>query len=110
MTDDLSPPPIGNFQTWLLHRVAQAVEAGEVPADLLTELQAEIETARTIPQDVGDAAAIRQIADLAEVPEEEAAKTLAAIEAQPNVTQELLMRRIAEAWLAGQRDAYRTTT
>jgi hypothetical protein len=32
---------------------------------------------------------------------------LAAIEAQPNVTQQLLLRRIAEAWLEGQRRAYR---
>ena len=35
--------PLENFETWLLHRVAQAVEAAEIPADLLTELQAEIE-------------------------------------------------------------------
>jgi hypothetical protein len=57
---------------------------------------------------VADAAAIRQIADLAEVPEEEAAKTLAAIEAQPNVTRELVMRRFAEAWLERQRREYQS--
>ncbi len=76
-------------------------------ADLLTELQAEIETARAIPQDVGDAAATRQIADIAKVSQEEAGQTLGAIEAQLIVVRELLMRRFVEAWLAGQRDGYR---
>ncbi len=31
------------FESWLLGRVAQAVEAGEVSVSLLTELQAEFE-------------------------------------------------------------------
>ncbi len=78
-----------------------------MPADLLTELQAEFEAARKKPQEEGHAAAIQHIADLAGVPEEEAAKTLATMEAQPRVTQELLMRRFVEAWLEGQRAAYR---
>ncbi len=76
-------------------------------ADLLAELQAEIKTARATPQDLADAAAIQHIAAIAEVPEEEAAKTLAAMEAQPTVTREVLLRRIAEAWLERQRDGYR---
>ena len=101
------PDPLETFEPWLLHRVAQAVEAGEVSADLLTELRAEIDAARERPQEEGHAAAIQHVADLAGVPEEEAAKSLAAIEAQPSVTRELLMRRIAEAWLEGQRKAYR---
>lgn len=53
-------------------------------------------------------AAIEHIADLAEIPVEQAAKTLAAIEAQPRVTRELLLREFVETWLAGQRAAYRT--
>jgi len=72
-----------------------------VSADLWTERQTELEAARERPQEEGYAAAIRQIADLAGVPAEQAAKTLAAIEAQPGVTRELLMRRIAEVWLGG---------
>jgi len=36
------------FETWLLRRVAQAVEAGEVPEALLMELQAEIEAANIL--------------------------------------------------------------
>ncbi len=52
--------------------------------------------------------AIQHLADLTGVPEEEAAKTLAAIEAQPRVTRELLMREFVETWLEGQRAAYRT--
>ncbi len=93
------------FETWLLRLVAQAVEADEVPAALLTELQAEIEAAKERPQEEGHAAAIRQIADLAGVDPEKAAEVLATMEAQPTVTRELLMRRLAEAWLEGQRKA-----
>ncbi len=96
------------FEVWLLRRVAQAVEADEVPATLLTELQAEIEAARERPQQQGHVTAVRQIADLAGVSEEQAADTLAAIEAQPSVTREMLMRRIAEAWLEGHQKTYRT--
>lgn len=100
------PEPMEGFEAWLLRRVAQAVEAGEVPTRLLTELQAEFEAARALPQYEGHAAAVRQIADLAGVDPERAAETLATIEAQPTVTRELLMRRIAEAWLAEQRKAF----
>ena len=39
MADD-SVEPLGDFEVWLLRRVAQAVEAAEVSADLLLELQA----------------------------------------------------------------------
>ena len=89
--------PLDTFEPWLLHRVAQAVEAGEVPASLLTELQTEIQAAKGRPQAEGHAAAVQQIADLADVDREKAAEALASIEAQPTVTRELLMRRIAEA-------------
>jgi len=98
---------IESFEAWLLRRVAHAVEAGDVPADLLTELQAELAAARERSEEGARAAAIQHIADLAVEPEEEAAKTLAAIEAQPRLTQELLMRRFVEAWLEGQRMVYR---
>jgi hypothetical protein len=94
------------FETWLLRRVAQAVEDCEGSADLLTELQAEFAAARERPRQEGHAAAIQHIADIAGVPEAEARRTLAAIEAQPTVTRELLMRRFAEPWLEGQRKAY----
>ncbi len=96
-----------SFETWLLRQVAQGVEAGEVPASLLTELRAEFEAARGQPQDEAYAAAVRQIADLAGVDQQEAAETLAALESQPTVTRELILRRIGEAWLEEQPKAYR---
>jgi len=80
-----------------------SIEAGEVPANLLRELETEMRAARGRPQAEGHAAAILQIADLADVDREKAAEVLASIEAQPTVTRELLMRRIVEAWLEGQR-------
>lgn len=101
-----TPGPIEDFESWLLHRVAQAVEAGEVPADPLIDLQAEFDAARERPQDEGYAAAVQHIADLAAVPEKEAVQTLGAIEARPKVTRDA-ERRFVEAWLEGQRTARR---
>ena len=83
------------------------MEAGEVSADLLTELQAEIEAAREMPQEEGEAAAIWQIADLVGISEERAAKALAAIETGATVARQRLLRGIAEAWLKGHQEAYR---
>ena len=92
------------FEPWLLRRVAQAVEAGEVPAALLAELQAEIEAARETSQEEGHAEAVQDIAARLDLPLEQAEKHLAAIDALPTVTRMLLLRRIAEAWLEGQRE------
>jgi hypothetical protein len=101
------PEPAESFESWLLRRVAEAVEAGDVPQDLLTELQAEFEAARERPQDEGEAAAIRQIADLVGISEERAAKVLAAIDAGTTVARQRLLCGIAEAWLKGHQETYR---
>ncbi len=97
--------------TWLPHRVAQAVEAGEEPADLLTNsrrnltrTERDARNSETQPQPSSTSRTSRRF------PKEEAAKTLAAIEAEPNMTRELLMRRIAEAWLAVQRRSFSPPT
>ncbi len=94
------------FETWLFRRVAQAVEGGEVPAHLLTELEAAMEEARDRPQEESHAEAVRDLAAQLGIPLAEAERALAGLEAQPTVTRELLMRRIAEAWLEGQRRGY----
>ncbi len=93
------------FETWLLRRVAQAVEAGEVFAVPLTELQAEIKAARERSQGESDAEAVRDIAERQGIPVSQAEQALAGLEAQPTVTRELLMRWSAEVWLEGQRRA-----
>ncbi len=97
---------MGGFDTRLLKRVAQAVEAGEVPADLLTELQGEIEACREKPPEEGYAQAVHIVVEVAGISSEEAEEMLATLEAQPSVTRELFMRQIAEGWLEGQRGAY----
>lgn len=58
------PDSMDTFEPWLLRRVAQAVEAGEVPAGFLTELHAELAAAQARPQEEGRAAAIQHIAGL----------------------------------------------
>ncbi len=94
-----------NFETWLLSRVAQAVEAGEAPADLLAELCAEFEASQAKPPAQSHSDAAQDIAVELKMPVEKVEAGLAALEAQPRVIRELLMRRIAERWLAGQRKA-----
>ncbi len=73
--------------------------------DLLTELQAEFEAARERPREDGEAAAVRQIAEIVGISEERAARVLASIEAEIATARQLVLRRIAEAWLEGQRKA-----
>ncbi len=101
--------PLENFESWLLHRVAQAVEAGEVSAALLEELHGEVEAARERTQEEGHAEAVRDIAESLEIPLEQTERGLRALEAQPTVTRELLMREIVEAWLQGQRRDWAVT-
>jgi hypothetical protein len=50
--------------------------------------------------------AVQDIAVELKIPVEKVEAGLAALETQPTVTREMLMRRIAEAWLEGQRGAY----
>jgi hypothetical protein len=94
-----------SFRTWLLRRVAQAVEAGEVPA-LLADLQPEFEASRaklrSKAPEQSQTEAIRDIAVELGMPVEKVDAGLAALEGQPCVVREALMRRIPEAGLAGQ--------
>lgn len=80
-----------------LRHVSKAVEAGDVPADLLMELQSEFQTARAMPREEGHARAVQDIAERLGIPTEEVEQELNALEAHPTVTRELLMRQIAEA-------------
>jgi hypothetical protein len=51
-----------SLETWLLPRISQAVEAGEVSVDLPTELQAEFEASRAKPPEESCADAMQDIA------------------------------------------------
>src|SRR5512143_976375 len=94
----------GAFETWLLRRVAEAVEAGKVSADLLAELRTEVEGARELPQEEGHALAVQDVAKTLSLPVDQAENMLEALEAKPTVAREVVQRRIVEAWLAGQRE------
>jgi hypothetical protein len=98
--------PAEPFETWLLHRVAEAVEGGEVSADLLTELHAEIAETRARPPEERYALALMELAERVQLPVDRLTELLATLEAQPTVTRELVLRRLVEAWLAHQREAY----
>lgn len=94
------------FESWLLHRIAQAVEADEVSVDLLTELQAEFEVALDRPQEQSHADAVQDIAIRLAMPVEKVEAGLVGLETQPRVIREAFVRRTAEAWLEGQREAW----
>jgi hypothetical protein len=100
---DTAPETTEPFDVWLLRRIRQAEEAGEVSRGLLTELQGELQAAGQRGEDAGHAVVVWQVADLAGIDRKHAAEVLDSIEAQPKVNREIFMRRIAEAWLEAQR-------
>ena len=99
--------PLDAFESWVLRRVAQAVEAGEVPAELLAELRSELERAGEPPREEGHARAVQDMAEMFGLPVDRVEKLLAAFEAQPPEMRERLRRRIVELWLAWERATYR---
>ena len=94
------------FETWLLHRVAEAIEAGEVSANLLTDLHAAIAEARARPAEAQGALAIMELAERINLSVDQLTELLAALQAQPTVARERFLRRFVEAWLVHQREAY----
>jgi len=89
-----------------LHRVAHAVEAGEVSADLLTDLRAEICRGRERPPADRHAFAVQELAERFDVPVDRLTELLAALEAQPSVTRELFLPR---SWRRGSKNSERNT-
>ncbi len=79
-----------------------------MPADLLTELRTEMERARELPLEEGHAFAVQDVAKRLRLPVDQVDSMLATLEAQPAVTRELVLRRIVEVWLEGQRNANRS--
>jgi hypothetical protein len=84
------------FEMWLLGRVAEAVEAGEVSGNLLVELREELGVTRSHHPAFGHATAIRSLVDLLAVDRA----------AHQEVMREELLREVAESWLADQRKVY----
>jgi acetyl-CoA carboxylase alpha subunit len=60
--------PTAPFETWLLHRVAEAVEGAEVSADLLTDLHAAITEVRARPPEARDTLALMELAERVNLP------------------------------------------
>jgi hypothetical protein len=76
-SEPTAPDPADAFETWLLRRVAEAVEGAEVSADLLTELQAEIADARARPPDTRDTLALMELAERVSLPVDHLTELLA---------------------------------
>jgi hypothetical protein len=100
------PDPAEPFETWLLRRVAEAVEGDEVSATLLTKLQAAIAEARARPPEARAALALMELGERVNLPVDRLTELLATLEAQPTAMRERILRRFIEAWLVHQREAY----
>jgi hypothetical protein len=90
-----------------LRRVAEAVEAREVSADLLTELHAEIAEVRERSPEARRALALMEFAERVHLPVDRLTELLATLDTQPTATRELILRRFVDAWLMHQREAYK---
>ena len=100
------PDPTEPFETWLLRRVAEAVEGAEVSAELLTELHTAIAESRAQPPEARDTLALMELAERVNLPVDYLTELLATLEAQPPEARERFLRRFVEAWLVHQREAY----
>ena len=100
------PDPAEAFEGWLLRRVGEAVEAGEVSADLLSEIHAAIVETRGRPPEERDALALMELAERVQLPVDRLTELLGALQAQPTMVQERFLRRFVEAWLIRQREVY----
>ena len=105
-SEPTAPDPADGFETWLLHRVADAVEGDEVSADLLTELHAAVAETLAQPPEAQDALALMELAERVHLPVDHLTQLLAALQAQPTVARERFLRQFVEAWLVNQREAY----
>ena len=94
------------FEMWLLGRVAEAAEAGEVSGNLLVELEKELGASHTQRQKCGHASAIRSVVDLLGI-DPAAGGSQSGRMATHEASREQLLRDVAESWLAEQRRAYR---
>ena len=100
------PDPTDPFETWLLHRVAEAVEGNEVSATLLTDLHAAIAEVRARPPEARDTLALMDLAECLNIPVAQLTELLATLEAQPIEARGRFLCGFVEAWLVQQREAY----
>jgi hypothetical protein len=100
------PDPAAPFETWLLRRVAEAVEGREVSGELLTELHAALAEVRARPPEAKDTPALMELAERPHLPIDHLEELLATLRAQPTVARERFLRGFVEAWLVYQREAY----
>ncbi len=92
-----------SFEQWLRRQVAAAVEAGEVSARLLREVDAELDPSQGFAGGLGPVARIRWIAERTAA----APATAEAPEANREGGREQALREIAQSWLEERRKAYR---
>ncbi len=98
-----APSAAEPFERWFPRRVAEAVQRGEVPEVVLSRVRAMLNAGDDASAELPRIAAVCEIADLAGIPPGQAAAVFGALQQLPGVAQERLARRIAEAWLEGQR-------
>ena len=104
--------PTEPFETWLLRRVAEAIEGNEeVSANLLTELRTALAEVRARPPEARDSLALMELAERVNLPADHLAELLAALEAQPAVARERFLHRLLRrGWSTNGKPTRLTTT
>jgi len=99
--------PLDDFETWLLRRTADAVEAGDVSETLLRQVWSELEMPCGERGLDPRESAIRRLQGLGGVSREEAEAAQRMIQEYPEEIRRRFARWLAEGWLGTHRLAYR---
>ena len=100
------PNPADPFESWLLRRVAEAVEPGEMSADLLTDLHAAIAETRGRDPEDRQALTLMDLAERLTLSMDRLQELLTGLQAHPPAVRARFLRRFVEAWLIQQRELY----
>lgn len=87
------PDPAEPFETWLLQRVARAVEAREVSADLLVDLRTEVAATHERHSGGQHNAAVHELAECLGLSVDRLTEMLSALDGQSNMAREFVLRR-----------------
>ncbi len=93
-------------ESCLRRRIAQAVEADELPAQLLTDLDTAIAAMRAEPVSARREQTVQFLADVTDLPVATVEQALQAFERGGLQRQERLLQTLLDEWLEAQRRAY----
>lgn len=95
----MTHPHARPFANWAQHRIAQAIEAGDLGSDLALRFRAQLAAASSIPTRATREAVVEHLAETLAIPLGEASDMLDALERLPSDRQVTSLRQTLHAWL-----------